>query len=168
MTATVGNMSDTGSGSPYSSRIASGAVWGIVAGVVFAMMSMVYGAVAGPGLWAPPRMIATMVGFEMGASFAAVPVMLGLGIHMMLSALYGAAFAVVAGGLERTALLVGGLAFGIVLYVVNFHVMTQLEPFAAFRMMTGNWFEIAVHGVYGLILAIGIVATRRRGAPASF
>jgi len=26
-----------------------------------------------------------------------------------------------------------------------------LELFSAFQMMAGNWFEIAVHGVYGAV-----------------
>lgn len=85
---------------------------------------------------------------------------------MMLSALYGAAFAVVAGGLSRSALLVAGLLFGLALHVVNFHVMARLELFSAFQMMAGNWFEIAVHGVYGVIVAMGVIVWRERGTTA--
>lgn len=148
--------------SSMAARAAAGAVSGMVAGVVFAMLAMAYAVVMGMGLWAPPRMIATIAGFEMGSAFAAGAVVAGLAIHMVLSAMYGAAFAAVAARLDRTVLLMAGVLFGLALYMVNFHVMTQFEQFAAFRMMTGNWFEIVIHGVYGVLLAAGIAAWRSR------
>ena len=143
-------------------RAGAGAVAGVVAGLVFAALSMMYAAVAGPGVWAPPRMIATIVGFEMAPVFGAVPVIVGLMLHMMLSAIYGAVFAVVMGSAGRALVLGAGIAFGLTLYVINFHVFTQLEQFAAFRMMAGNWFEIAVHAVFGLLLAAGYLRWRDR------
>ncbi len=141
-------------------RALAGALWGAVAGVVFAMLSMLYAAVVGPGVWAPPRMIATIVGFEMAPVFAAAPVIVGLALHMMLSALYGAVFALVIGTAGRAVILAAGIAFGLALYVLNFHVFAQLEHFATFRMMAGNWFEIAVHAVFGLLLAAGYLSWR--------
>lgn len=146
------------------SRLAVGAISGIVAGIVFAMMAMAYAWATGDGLWAPPRMIGTIAGFEMGGTFAAMPVMAGMAIHMMLSAGYGAAFALVAAGLQRTTLIVAGIVAGLALYVVNFHVMARFEPFTTFQMMAGNWFEILIHAVYGLLLVAGIVAWRSRDA----
>lgn len=141
-------------------RAAAGAVAGVVAGLVFAVLSMIYAAVAGPGVWAPPRMIATILGFEMAPVFAAVPVVVGLVLHMMLSAVYGAVFAVVMGSAGRVLVLAAGIAFGLALYVLNFHVFAQFEQFATFGMMAGNWFEIAVHAVFGLLLAAGYLGWR--------
>ncbi len=138
-------------------RAIAGGVSGIVAGLVFAVLSMIYAAVAGPGAWAPPRMIATILGFEMAPTFAAVPVLAGVALHMLLSAGYGAVFALVMGSAARGVILAAGVAFGLVLYAVNFHGFAQLEQFAAFRMMAGNWFEIAVHAVFGLLTAAGYV-----------
>jgi hypothetical protein len=129
--------------------LGAGALAGVAAGVVFAVLSMIYAALAGPGAWAPPRMIATILGFEMAPVFAAIPVIAGLVLHMMLSAVYGAVFALVMGSAGRAVVLGAGIAFGLALYVVNFHLFTQLEQFATFRMMAGNWFEIAVHAVFG-------------------
>ncbi len=136
-------------------RAIAGAMSGVAAGLVFAVLSMIYAAVVGPGLWAPPRMMATIVGFEMAPAFAAAPVAVGLGLHMILSALYGAVFAVAIGSATRVVVLAAGLAFGLALYVVNFHGFAQIDQFAAFRMMAGNWFEIAVHAVFGVLLAAG-------------
>lgn len=143
-------------------RAAAGAVAGIVAGVVFLVLSMIYTAVVGPGVWAAPRMIATIVGFEMAPVFAAVPVIVGLILHFLLSAVYGAVFALVMGSAGRAVVLAAGIVFGLALYVINFHVFTQLEQFATFRMMAGNWFEITVHAVFGLVLAAGYLAWRDR------
>jgi hypothetical protein len=143
-------------------RVLVGVVAGVLAGIIFALLSMVYAAVAGPGLWAPPRMIATILGFEMAPTFAVVPVVAGLALHMMISAVYGAAFVFAAGSLRGGALLAAGMVFGLALYVVNFHVFAQLEHFAAFEMMAGNWFEIAVHALFGVLLAGGYAAWRER------
>jgi hypothetical protein len=136
-------------------RALAGALSGVAAGLVFAVLSMIYAAVVGPGLWAPPRMIATIVGFAMAPAFAPAAVAVGLGLHMILSALYGAVFAVAIGSATRAVVLAAGLLFGLALYVVNFHGFAQIDQFAAFRMMAGNWFEIAVHAVFGVLLAAG-------------
>ncbi len=138
-------------------RAIAGGVAGVVAGLVFAVLSMAYGAVVGPNVWAPLRMMATILGFEMAPTFAAAPVLVGVGLHMMLSAVYGAVFAVIVGTAGRAVVLAAGAAFGLALYVVNFHVFAQLKQFAVFQMMAGNWFEIAVHVLFGVLLAAGYV-----------
>ncbi len=160
-TATYARSSARARGLPKERAIA-GAIAGVVAGIVFAILSMLYAAIVGPGIWAPPRMIATIVGFEMAPVFAAVPVVVGLALHMMLSALYGAVFALLVASAGRGLILLAGLAFGLALYVLNFHVFAEIEQFAAFRMMAGNWFEIAVHGVFGLLLAVGFLSWRAK------
>ena len=160
-TATYGRSTVTAHAVPKE-RAAAGAVAGVVAGLVFAALSMIYTAVVGPGVWAPTRMIATILGFEMAPVFAAVPVVVGLVLHMMLSAVYGAVFAVVMASAGRALILAAGIAFGLALYVLNFHVFAQLEQFATFRMMAGNWFEIAVHAAFGLLLAAGYLGWREK------
>lgn len=139
---------------------AAGALWGLVAGIVFAAATMMWAAfVWGDTIWAPMRMIATMVGFEPGQAFAMLPVLSGMMIHLALSVLYGVVFAVamraVAPVSTGITLLAGGL-YGLALYVVNFHGFAQLETFSAFRMVAGDPFEIAIHVVFGLILAGGL------------
>ncbi len=136
-------------------RLIAGVVAGLSAGVVFALLSMLYAGLSGPGAWAPPRMIATILGFEMAPPFALVPVIAGLALHMVISAAYGGFFALAAGFLPGSLLLAAGVVFGLALYVINFHVIAQFEHFAVFGMMAGNWFEIAVHAVFGLLLAAG-------------
>ncbi len=143
-------------------RAIAGAIAGVGAGIVFLLLSMIYAAIVGPGVWAPPRMMATIVGFEMAPVFAAIPVVVSLALHMVLSALYGAVFALLMGSAGRGIVLLAGLVFGLALYVLNFHVFAQLEQFAAFRMMAGNWFEIAVHVVFGLLLAAGFLSWRAK------
>lgn len=150
MTTTTANSADRAA---LLSRLQSGAVAGLIAGVAFAMLAMLYGAVDGPGFWAPPRMIATTIGVSMAPTFAAGPVIAGLMVHMMLSAAYGAGYAVVAGRMRGLAALASGAAFGLALYLVNFELFARLEHFSVFRMMAGNWFEIADHVAFGVIVA---------------
>ncbi len=142
-------------------RVVVGAVSGVAAGVIFAMASMIYAHIEGPGVWAPPHMIATILGFEMAPTFSAAPVLAGLMMHMVLSAMYGAAFTLVLAPLRTLALLAAGTAYGLVLYAVNFHGFAEFEHFAVFRMMAGNTFEILVHVMFGVLLAIGWIWWRR-------
>ena len=146
-------------------RLITGAIAGVVSGAIFAMAAMIYAVISGPGFWAPLRMIATTLGFDMGTDFAFGAVIVGLILHMMLSAMYGVGFAVIFGGLRRgSAALVGG-GFGLALYIVNFEGFAHLSRFSAFRMMAGNWFEIVDHIMFGMILGalvVGMLSRSRR------
>lgn len=155
-------------GGTVGASAAAGALWGLVAGVVFAAATMMWAAfVWGDTLWAPMRMIATMVGFEPGQAFSMLPVLSGMMIHLALSALYGVVFAVAMRALAPVATgitLLAGALYGLAIYVVNFHGFAQLEAFSAFRTVAGDPFEIAIHVLFGLVLAGGLA--RRFDGPA--
>lgn len=106
-----------------------GVVGGIVAGIVFAMFEMVASA-AMMGMSAflmPLRMIGAILlgagaldpGYSIWAAGGA-----GMTIHMILSMIYGALFAVILGGLRSAAwdVVLGG-AYGFALWVINFYVI---------------------------------------------
>lgn len=109
--------------------LGQGAMFGVVAGVVFAAFEMMTSAaLMGPAaLWTPLRMIGAIAlgrpALDPSYSLALAG-FAGLVVHVMLSVLYGMIFAVVAGGLKSRAWDIGlGALFGFVLWIVNFYVV---------------------------------------------
>jgi len=110
----------------------TGAIWGILAGVVFAMFEMIMAALLGDGFFMPLRMIGAMVlGRDalMSSYSLAGAAMVGLIVHMMLSAMFGVTFGVVIGAIpalrsSRAMLVVAATVFGFVLWIVNFYLIT--------------------------------------------
>jgi hypothetical protein len=146
------------------------AVVGVVAGMLMAMGAMVVAAFAGNGFWAPPRAITGMVFGEehAGGSFAVGPVVVGMMLHMMLSATFGSVYAL-AVGLATRALaggpqLVAGMAWGLVLWLMNTIVIAPHLPGG--ELMTAAmpaWTWVAGHLLFGGALGL-LYAAWRRGA----
>ena len=124
---------------------------GLAAGLVFLILEMVMVPLfLGGSPWAPPRMIGAIImgrdvlpppGTFHGPAFLAATV-----VHFALSAIYG----IVVGFMTHrtnigTAVLVG-LAFGLVLYFVNFYLFTEQFPWFA---NARNWVTIFSHIVFG-------------------
>lgn len=134
------------------------AVWAaIVAGVVFMMLEMVLVATMGGGsLWGPPRMIGAMVlGKDVlppPATFDAGVMMTAMIVHFVLSIVYGTfvGWAISRWRLGLGASIALGLAFGLILYLVNFYGFTAIWPWFA---MARNWISVFAHLMYGLVLA---------------
>jgi len=80
--------------------------------------------------------------------------LIGLVTHLTLTMLFGIGFAFIAAFLRSPLLLAaGGLAFGVVLYVVNIQILGRV----AFEWFTDpkgppQGFELVIHAVYGLLL----------------
>ena len=132
------------------------AIWaGIVAGAIFMMLEMaLVNLVQGDSPWAPPRMIAA-IGMGKGvlpppATFDAGIMVVAMAIHFVLAIV----LAIVLGwgisrfGLGVVASIVGGAAFGLAVYFVNFYGFTALFPW--FAMARGP-IGIFVHAVFGAV-----------------
>ena len=133
------------------------AVWaGLIAGIVFMMLEMaLVGTVGGGSPWAPPRMIA---GMAMGegvlpppATFDAGIVAVGMAIHLLLSVVLGAVLGWIISRWRMNLLtaIIAGTLFGLVVYFVNFYLMTAIFPW--FGMARGA-ISIVAHAVFGLVL----------------
>lgn len=147
------------------------AIWaGLIAGVVFMMMEMILVAVTGGSPWGPPRMMAAIV---MGdavlpppASFDLMVFMAAMIVHFVLSVVLAFAFAraVSHWHLSFGVALALGAAFGLLIYLVNFYLVTAiLFPWFA---MARNWITISSHVVFGAVLAWAYLAlaSGERGA----
>jgi len=154
-------------------RAAAGA--GLIASVVFLVLEMVMVPVfLGGNAWDPPRMMAAIL---LGEGVLPMPgqspapldariLIAALTVHIGLSVLYALLLSAVVTRVPRSAALAVGIAFGLMLYVVNFYGFTALFPWFA---MARNWVSIVAHAVFGLAAAwaYGILARHPVARPAS-
>lgn len=153
---------------PVSRRWAALAA-GLLAGVIATLVQMVLWWLADvPVLDTLLRDTRLTAAMTMGPALLASPsawgwseLLLATLIHFMLSAGYGL---LLGAWLDRTrpastpALLVGGL-FGLVLYAINLYALTPFFPWFA---VTRGWITALTHLAFGVTLAGGYLALRRR------
>lgn len=129
---------------------------GLIAGFVFMMLEMILvAAVGGASPWGPPRMIAAMV---MGkdvlpppASFDTSIFIVAMVVHFVLSFILAAVFAWAAdaSGWSVGTCIIAGLVFGLLVYVIDFYVMTAVFPWFAKARTPVTIFS---HAMFGLVL----------------
>ena len=135
----------------------SAAIWaGVVAGAIFMILEMLMAPMfaGAPTPWAPPRMIAAIgMGQEVlppPATFDVGVVMVAMIIHFILSIIFAIILAWIIFRLGFGAAIAVGAVFGLVLYLVNFYVLTGIFPWFA---NARNWVSIFAHIVFGLVAA---------------
>ena len=114
--------------------VVPGALFGLLAGVAFALFEMVASWAVDDGFWMPLRMIGAIVlgdGALQPSYSLTGAALAGAAVHMALSALYGAVFgtvvAVVAGLREsRVAIVATASIYGLALWLANFYVVAQV------------------------------------------
>jgi hypothetical protein len=126
----------------------AGVVAGTLATAVQVLLWVTTGANALELLWQDTRLTAALVLGKSALSPDAavdIPILLiAAGVYFSLSILFAALLAPAAGHWRPAASLAVGVSFGVLLYVVNLHILTALFP----------WF-VAAHG--GTILAAHVV-----------
>jgi hypothetical protein len=144
--------------------------YGLVAGMIFALVEI---AVAGRGGQAllPLRMSASVLlgASAMTASIGLVS-LLGLGVHLVLSALFGLAYGLLDGHRpqepERSWSRQAGFGtlYGLGLWVLNFHVVARLTH--PWFLTTPQLGQAVLHGFFfGLPLALMFVQRARNTRP---
>jgi hypothetical protein len=124
---------------------------GVVSGIAFIVTLSVMSSVAyGDSVWVPFHRIAAMVlgpvALEDLDLLQGRVVLIGLLVHLALSALYGLAFAPLARALSpATAPWIGAIG-GMILYSVNFYGFTTLFPWMADMREPVTLFSHAVFG----------------------
>jgi uncharacterized membrane protein YagU involved in acid resistance len=150
---------------PLTRRLLRGAVGGVTAGLVFAAVTMWFADSSGGKAEMPLRMISTIVKGDQAMAAGTTSPALGAVVHLVLSALFGMAFALVVPRLRTNGTVaLAGTAYGLLLYVVNFLVLTPLV-FTTFRM-ANQPFEVFAHIVFGTLLSFAFFGSgARRGEP---
>ena len=125
------------------------------------------GTIGGQSPWGPPRMIAAMV---MGKDVLPPPatfdfgiVMVAMMIHLPLSIIMAAVlgWAVSHWRMNLMTSLIVGAIFGLLVYFVDFYVMTAIFPW--FAMARGG-ISIFAHAMFGLVLGWTYHAVARPGS----
>jgi hypothetical protein len=179
--------------STTSPSLAKGAAYGagagVVASIVMGMYAMIASLIKDTGFFTPLHHIATlfvdptaMMESMMGAmsgegsfEISAGPAILGLVIHMMTGAMYGALFGAAATWLKQVsvALLgIAGLVYGFIVYLISAFVslpvaagifgvdalgegdMKGMNPISDMAEMAGTNVFIPEHLVFGIILGV--------------
>jgi uncharacterized membrane protein YagU involved in acid resistance len=151
---------ETTSGS-LTARLIRGAVAGVASGLVFAAATMWFASSMPDGSAEMPlHMIATVVQGDDAMAAGTTNVAVGVVVHLVLSALFGMVFALIAPRLRTNQLIaVGGHVYGALLYVLNFAILAPLV-FNTFEL-ANQPFELVVHVVFGSLLALAFLHRER-------
>jgi uncharacterized membrane protein YagU involved in acid resistance len=146
---------------PLAARLLRGAVGGVLAGLVFVGVTMWFAHSTGGKPEMPLRMISTIVKGDAAMAAGTTSPALGAVVHVLLSALFGMVFAL-AVPLFRTngTVALAGTVYGLLLYVVNFLVLTPLA-FTTFRM-ANQPFEVFAHLAFGTLLSFAFFGSGAR------
>lgn len=148
--------------------LASGALAGIIGGVIMAMFVMIVAAVKGMGFLMPLKLIgATLFGKDAMADGVGV-LLVGLMIHMIASIGWGILFTAV---FQRALSVANGIPigaiFGIIVWaIMTFVVLPLVNPIMrqSVSMMPGAWF--IEHLLFGMGAGLAPLLNRRLPAPA--
>ncbi|MCA1700682.1 MAG: hypothetical protein LC790_17975 [Actinobacteria bacterium] len=114
---------------------------------------------------APLLDISTIFYFDDKPTISPEHMFVGLVTHLALSAAFGAAFGVLTLRLRALqSLVVGALAFGLVLYLVNFQILGR-AVFEWFQEGPDQWFEVVAHLGFGLLLMPFFLSRRFLSTP---
>lgn len=145
-------------------RLREGILGGIVAGMVMAMVAMLYALIAEGDLLAPVTQMAAL--FLGGDSGSALGIVVGLMLHMMAAAAFGAVFVLLTRLVVRTDWLlsdaglvpvaVPAMVYILVEWAVAAFVVLPIvdRPLLATFASIGG---LAAHAMYGLVLAWWLV-----------
>jgi uncharacterized membrane protein YagU involved in acid resistance len=163
--AMQGGRANTGVEEPLGRRLLRGAVGGVVAGMVFAAVTMWFADSTGGKADMPLRMISTIVKGDAAMAAGTTDPAVGVVVHVLLSALFGMVFALAVPWLRSNGTVAAaGTAYGLGLYVVNFLVLTPLA-FTTFKG-ANQPFEVFAHVVFGTLLSFAFFGSgARRGEP---
>jgi uncharacterized membrane protein YagU involved in acid resistance len=148
-----------------AARLLRGAVGGILAGIVFAAVTMWFADSTGGTANMPLHMISTIVKGDKAMAAGTTSVGLGLVVHLVLSALFGMLFALAVPRFRTNGTVaLAATLYGALLYVLNFLV---LAPLAFTTFQDANQpFELFAHIVFGTLLGFAFYGSgARRGEP---
>lgn len=125
---------------------------GIIAGLIFLALEMIMVPLfLGGSPWGPPRMIGAIVlgngVLPPPATFDFGVVIVAVILHMILSVIYAIMIGFIIKSMSFGKALLVGAAIGLIIYFVNFYIMTGIFPWFA---MARNWVSGFAHVSFGI------------------
>lgn len=134
----------------------AGALTGVMASLIMGAVAMVATLVQGRGLFFVPEKIATLVLSDADAA-TAFGIVTGLGIHVLLGAIFGVIFAalyiLLTGRYEVVSAVGLGVLFGLALWALNFLIIGPAVG-AQLTASLGGGEAVLTHVVFGLALGL--------------
>jgi len=152
---------------PMLSRVVRGVVGGEVAGAVFALVTVWFTTSLDMGRDMALLMMSTVASGQSSLDDGTASVATGVGVHLLLSALFGVIFSLAVPKMRTNGtLLLSAGVFGLIVYLVNFRLLSPLF-FPAFQD-ANQPFEVLIHLVYGQVLAVIFLSRGVRGGERRF
>lgn len=132
----------------------AGLVAGLIAGIVMAMVAMMLMPMQGKGMMYPVKLMAGTFQGEAALDGGMGTDMIGLMIHMMMSAGLGLIFGLIVAGLKLhgiVTLIVAGIIYALIVFVVNWFGTLPIVDKVMRRNMSGPLFAMT-HVIYGGVL----------------
>ena len=125
---------------------------GVIGGAIFLALELLLVPIfLGESAWALPRMISAIVlGRDVlppPATFDVGIVLTALVIHFVLSLVYGSLLALAVHRMLMETGMIASAVFGLLLYIVNFYVMTAVFPWFADGR---TWVSVVAHIAFGV------------------
>jgi len=142
-----------------SGRMGRGVAAGLVAGTLFALITMWFVTSTDAPARAPFLLISTIVLGDNAIETGEATVLIGVLVHASLSVFFGMAFGLVTPRLRTNGTVaVAGLLYGLLLYVVNLRILAPLY-FPEFQEYANQPFEVLVHLLYGGVVGLGFYSS---------
>lgn len=155
-----------------TSYVYAGIVGGLVAGLIFAVMEMIFAAAMGMSALMPIRMFASILLGQTALSPAtSLSLVLPVAIiaHFAIAAFWGAIFGLIAGSIRGFgsigAFALAGVVFGTLVWLIDFYVLAPL--FWSWFIETNALGQFILHALfYGLPLGLWLGYATRPGPEA--
>jgi hypothetical protein len=132
----------------------AGIIAGLIAGIAMAMVAMMLMPMMGRGMWSPVKLMAGTLQGEAALEGGAATILLGMMIHMGMSAVLGVIFALIVGALGWAGLwtlIVAGIVYALIVWVVNQYAILPVVDKVMAERMPPMAFAVT-HVVYGAVL----------------
>jgi hypothetical protein len=145
-----------------SERVLRVVIGGGIAGGVFIAVTMWFASSLGDPANGPLMMISTIIQGEGAMKAGTANPTIGLVVHAVLSILFALVFSLFVSRLKTNGTVaLAGIVYGALLYIVNFLIIAPIA-FPIFEM-ANQPFELAIHIVFGALLAPAFFSSGVRG-----
>jgi hypothetical protein len=132
----------------------AGIIAGLIAGIAMAMVAMMLMPMMGRDMWSPVKLMAGTFQGEAALEGGAGTILLGMMIHMGMSAVLGLIFALIVGALGWAglwALIVAGIVYALIVWAVNQYATLPVVDKVMAERMPPMAFAVT-HVFYGAVL----------------